>query len=56
MNDYASVFRYVPHWRVSDYLALGWVADTGLDRTHHGAYARLMWWPLDKGEPKEPAQ
>ena len=51
MNDYASVFRYVPHWRVKDYIELGWIESPA----HYAAPVRLVWWPLDKGEPKEPA-
>ena len=52
--DLAMIVRYVPHSRVPEYLALGWIAHDSFVGTHHGEYSVLMEFPLEKGEPVEP--
>jgi len=39
-------FRYVPHFRVGDFLKAGWHA-TGSDLGHHNEYSILMEWLCD---------
>jgi hypothetical protein len=53
MSEPITYFRYVHHWRIGDYLAIGWTVCCTLGRPH-GAYSVLMQWTLD-GEPREPA-
>jgi hypothetical protein len=47
-----TVFRYVTHERVHDYMLVGWAwaADLG---DYHGQYSCLMVWPC-KCPPVEP--
>lgn len=55
-SDIALIVRYVPHYKVAEYEALGWVAHPGFYGIHHGAYSCLLEWPLSNGEPIEPGQ
>lgn len=45
-------YRYVPHARVEEYEALGWI-DCGMCPGHHGVYSRRMKWEREE-EPREP--
>lgn len=36
-------FRYVPHHKVEDYFALGWMILNDMQGTHHGRHAVIMW-------------
>lgn len=47
-------YRYVPHARVEEYEALGWI-DCGLCPGHHGVYSRRMKWERQE-EVREPEQ
>lgn len=51
MSEYPAVFRFIPFERKFDYTRLGWVVHSG-DKNN----GFLVWWSLDWGEPKEPAQ
>ena len=43
----ADTFQFVPHHRVAEFLANGWLVDDDLQDCHHGDHAVLMLAPAD---------
>lgn len=46
--------RYVSHYDIDQFSALGWRLSDDLTGTHHGKYSVIMFWGKD-GEPEVPA-